>query len=208
MNSVCWQEDNLRIQGFYANLVRKHGLAPQALDWGSRQSQELRFQVLTGIANLSGASVLDVGCGLADLLAYLQTQGVDVQYKGIDLNAEGIVLARQRFPQHTFEVGNLLEERLAEASFDYVFASGIFYLRQVQPVPFLDAMVRAMFGLCRRGVAFNTLSTRAACREAGEFYADPHKVLDLCWQLTPRVVLRHDYLPHDFTVYLYKDGPA
>jgi hypothetical protein len=53
-------------------------------------------------------------------------------------------------------------------------------------------------------VAFNSLSAWATDQEAGEFYADPLRVVDFCRRITPRVVLRHDYHPRDFTVYLYK----
>jgi hypothetical protein len=45
-------------------------------------------------------------------------------------------------------------------------------------------------------------------QEPGEFYADPVEIVRFCRSLTPWVVLRHDYLAHDFTVYLYRDRPA
>jgi len=61
-----------------------------------------------------------------------------------------------------------------------------------------------MFSLATSAVAFNTLSTWAQDQEAGEFYADPLKVVEFCRTLTPWVVMRHDYHPRDFTVYLYK----
>ena len=34
----------------------------------------------------------------------------------------------------------------------------------------------------------------------------PLHVLAFCRTLTSRVTLRHDYLEHDFTVYLYRDA--
>jgi hypothetical protein len=53
-------------------------------------------------------------------------------------------------------------------------------------------------------LAFNSLSNWANDQEANEFYADPVQVLNFCRELTPWVVLRHDYHPRDFTVYMYK----
>jgi len=63
-----------------------------------------------------------------------------------------------------------------------------------------------MYALATTAVAFNSLSAWAPDQEAGEFYADPLQVVDLCRRLTPWVVLRHDYHPRDFTVYMYKNG--
>jgi SAM-dependent methyltransferase len=204
MSTDCWQQENQKILQFYTRLVRKHALAPQSLDWGSRQSQELRFRVLSEIAPLAGTDVLDVGCGLADFLAYLRQRGLDTTYTGYDLTPELIALARRRFPEATLEVCDLLTGPQLPATFDYVVASGIFYLHRVDPIGYLHTLVERMFALCRRGLAFNTLSTRAPQPDPEEFHADPATVLDFCLQLTPRVTVRHDYLPHDFTVYLYK----
>ncbi len=65
-------------------------------------------------------------------------------------------------------------------------------------------MIEAMFNIARNAVAFNSLSAWAADKEDGEFYADPHEVLQFCRTVTPWVVLRHDYHSRDFTIYMYK----
>jgi hypothetical protein len=58
--------------------------------------------------------------------------------------------------------------------------------------------------VCRKAVAFNSLSAWAPAREPGEFYADPVAILTLCRELTPRLALRHDYHPRDFSLFMYK----
>jgi SAM-dependent methyltransferase len=203
--TAAWKGDNDRIRTYYANLLRQHGPTPLALDWGGRASQEKRFGVLAAIAPLHGTRVLDVGCGLADFYDFLQRRGIDVGYTGHDLNPEAIAQARERYPALRLEAGDLMD--LADSkAFDYVFASGLFYLRQASPWEYLEASVRKLFGLSRRGLAFNSLSTLAPRRDASEFYADPARVLAFCLTLTPHVTLRHDYLPNDFTCYLYGEG--
>jgi len=201
----AWTVDNNHIVEFYSDLVEKHGAAPQALDWGSLAAQEKRFAALAQIGSLEGRSVLDVGCGLADLWGYLQRQGLNVDYTGYDLTPAMIERAKQRYPSVRLEVRNLLDEPEPPSRFDYVLASGIFYLRRVNPMAYLETMARRMFALSRLGVAFNTLSVKALQQTPGEFYADPEAVRSLCLKIAPRVVIREDYLPHDFTVYLYKD---
>jgi ubiquinone/menaquinone biosynthesis C-methylase UbiE len=195
-----------RIVAFYTDLVNQFGSDFRALGWGSRKSQELRFAVLSQIGPLEGTSVLDVGCGLADLLAYFHQKEFHLDYTGYDLTPDMITLAKQRFPKNSFHVKDILRDLPCEsARFDYVFASGIFSLRQKNSLAYLQAMAQRMFALCRQGVAFNTLSTQAPEQHPNEFYADPGEVLKICLDITPRVVIRHDYMVHDFTIYLYNE---
>ena len=48
------------------------------------------------------------------------------------------------------------------------------------------------------------LSAWAPVLRSDQYHADPVSVLDFCRTLTSRLALRHEYLPHDFTVYLYR----
>lgn len=88
--------------------------------------------------------------------------------------------------------------------FDYVVASGIFYLRQHQPMRYLLDTVAAMFQKANRAIALNSLSSWTQQQDTSEFYADPLALIQACRKLSQSVVLRHDYHSRDFTVYLYK----
>ena len=50
-------------QDFYDRRVEEHGNSYLSLNWGSKKSQELRFDVLSQISDLNMKSVLDFGCG-------------------------------------------------------------------------------------------------------------------------------------------------
>lgn len=69
----------------------------------------------------------------------------------------------------------------------------------------LRQFLRSTFDGCRKAVAVNMLSTWADWYDRGRHYYDPVRTLRHARTLTRRVVLRHDYLPHDFTVYLYRE---
>ncbi|MBZ5647598.1 MAG: class I SAM-dependent methyltransferase [Acidobacteriia bacterium] len=189
----------------FTRLVKKFGDDSRALDWGSAESQQLRFSVLAQVGDLEGARVLDVGCGLGHFVDWLQSKKIQTRYTGIDITPRMIESSRHRFPALDFRVMNLLEEKSSE-KYDYVVSSGIFALRQKSAFEYLQAMVKRMFESCTRGVAFNSLSSWAEHRDPGEFHADPVKVLAFCRKLTPKVVLRHDYHPRDFTMYLYRSS--
>ena len=83
---------------------------------------------------------------------------------------------------------------------------GIFFYRQDEPEEYMLNMIKAMFNRANKGIAFNSLSSWALTRTDGEFYASPSRIIDFCKQLTPSIVLRHDYHPADFTVYMYKSN--
>ena len=203
----AWKRDDERNVRFYSQLIAKYGTDIRALNWGSRESQQTRFAVLAQIGQLGGTSVLDVGCGLGDFCGWLDNAGIKVSYTGIDITPGMIEVARRRFADARFEVRNLLEmDDSQERRYDYVFASGVFTHRHEEPFGFLCAMTTRMFSLCRRAVAINSLSSWALQQEEGEFHADPLETMRFCRALTPWIVIRHDYHPGDFTLYLYKRG--
>lgn len=205
MNKGIWREDDERSIRYYTALIERYGVDVRAVDWGSRESQVIRFSVLAQVGQLNGASVLDVGCGMGDLFGWLKRVGMELKYTGIDITPKMIEIAQQRFPEAQFELKNPLDVEDSEAErYDFVLQSGILTHRQDSPFLFLKVMVEKMFLLCSRAVAFNSLSSWASDKERGEFYADPLETVAFCRTLTPWVVLRHDYHPRDFTIYMYK----
>jgi RimJ/RimL family protein N-acetyltransferase/SAM-dependent methyltransferase len=193
----------------YRQLLEEHGTSHLALDWGSRESQRLRFEVLATVGNLSGRRILDVGCGLGDFAGWLDERGIDADYTGIDLTPELVTQAALLHPHRRFECGGILDASvLSGERFDYVLASGIFATYLSGSEDFLRRAVARMWQLAERGCAFNSLSTWAPTREAGEYHADPLAVLEYCRSLTPWLALRHDYHPRDFSIYLWREQAA
>ena len=193
----------------YRAQLQMHGNNYRALDWGSREGQLLRFQILCEIGNLAGSRVLDVGCGLGDLAAWLEERNLSVDYTGLELTPELLAEAERLHPSRRFIQGSVLDpDVLAGESFDYVFASGIFYSYPEDGDAWLEAAVTQMWQWARIGLAFNTLSVWAEHPEPGEYYADPARVLTFCHRLSPWVALRHDYHPRDFSIYMRRRSVA
>jgi SAM-dependent methyltransferase len=193
-----------RLREHYAPLVREHGATHRAVDWGSARSQEARFRVLLEAGGAMTARVLDVGCGVGHLVDHLKSGGFSGRYLGLDLVPEMVTAAVARHPHWEFRGGSIADSPV-EFSSDYIVASGLFtFTDQTQ----LEQCVTGMFQRTSRVVAFNTLSAWGDEPAPGEFCADPLRVVEFCRTLTRRVVLRHDYLPHDFTVYLYREEAA
>ncbi|HMC72736.1 MAG TPA: class I SAM-dependent methyltransferase, partial [Terriglobales bacterium] len=156
---------------------------------------------------LKGRSVLDVGCGFADFHRFLRDHFGEVRYSGIDVCPAMVEEARRLDPGCEVKLANILHDSIRER-FDLVTANGIFYLLGDEAWPTMQEIVRRMYAAAEHAVAFNSLSSWAEDKEPGEYYADPAEVLQFCRTLTPWVVLRHDYHPRDFTIYMYKTAKA
>ncbi len=192
----------------YTPKLNKYGDSHLSVDWGSKATQDLRFKIL--LEPFSGKtetrSILDVGCGLGHLYTYIRDNKLAFDYHGIDAIEAMVSEARKRHPENeaAFEVSQLTEKQTEK--YDIVVASGIFYVGCDEKRMFNE--IKTMFELANHGIAFNSLSSWASKKEEGEFYADPVKVLDYCHTLSPRCIIRHDYMTHDFTVQLFTECGA
>ena len=70
-------------------------------------------------------------------------------------------------------------------------------------------MLRRMYEVCRVAIAFNLMSDRVDWRSPPLYHAPAGEVLDFCRaELSPWVVLRHDYPLHEYSVYVYREPRA
>lgn len=192
------------IKKYYNNLVEQYGDSYKSCDYGSKQSQEKKFKIFLDFFNngsINALDLLDVGCGTGEFYSYIKQKFNDIKYEGIDLSDKMVNLCKSKHDVNLFKQANVLDYINQK---DYIIANGIFYLICSHQEKNMRTLIRYMFSICRIGLAFNSLSSWAEKKEEREFYADPVKILKFCSQLTNKVVLRHDYLPHDFTIYMYK----
>lgn len=171
-------------------------------DWGSDRSQRLRFEALTALGGLDGARLLDVGCGIGRLADFLTERGLHVDYVGVDLSGRAVETGRATRPRLDLRVANVLDLDPVTERFDVVVANGIFYRLGPDGTDVARRLVEQMWRLARRAVAYTSLSAWAAERPEDELHLDPLEMLAHGRTLTPLVALRHDYLPHDFALYL------
>jgi SAM-dependent methyltransferase len=175
--------------------------------WLSSFTQSLRFQALTAGWDLSSASVLDVGCGCADLLVFLETDYTSIQYTGLDCLSDFIVESQTRYPHALFIETDFFAYEATPLSYDYVVAVGPFnHLVEDNYAALRMAMVK-LFSLAKVGVAISLLSDLSPkeLRRAEElFYYDPQRVLAMALELTPFVELKTQYLPNDMAMILYR----
>jgi len=62
-----------------------------------------------------------------------------------------------------------------------------------------------MFEACNKGVAADFMSGYVDFKNKDAYYASPEEIFSFCKTLSRRVTLRHDYMPFEFCVYVYKN---
>jgi SAM-dependent methyltransferase len=190
---------------WYAEKVARHGYDYRGLGFRTRSSQEKRFEALLSLGDFHGRTVLDVGCGFGDFLAYLRDNGIEARYIGLDICEPMVKRCLERFEgsDATFHVGDVLQWEPTQAP-DYVVASGIFGLDSRDARARIRPTLRRMLDWARDGMAANFLSQRSLEPAENRVYVDPAEALEMALALTPGVRLDHSYLPNDFTLYLDK----
>ena len=196
---------------YYESALAEFGDDPRGVNWRDAESQELRFQVLAGIGDFTGRRVHDVGCGLAHMAEWLKRENIVCEYVGSDISEKMIAAAATHAPPpaelHVADIMSGPEEPWMGA--DYVVNSGVFTVRSSVPESewrvFVYDMIRAMFRVADKGIAFNLMSSYVDYRDDHLFYENPQAILDFCVaELSRKVVIRHDYPLWEYAVYVYR----
>jgi len=196
-------EDKQDMLRNFSELLARYGDQTEAVAL-TGHSQRYRFKVLTEIAPLEGETVLDYGCGKGDLYEYLFSAGFRGTYTGFDINPDLIALARCKYPDVRFEVKDIESDDVNEM-FDYVLMSGLFNNRLREPWRFMTGVLRRCFAIARKGMAFNAISTYVNFQESTINYTSPEETFAFCMkELNTNVTLRHDNLPYNFAMYVYR----
>ena len=196
-----------RAKDYFTDILKtKKGLDHSILDYGSADSQKIKYSVIADLIPIKSKSILDVGCGLCDFKFYLNhnTSFSQISYLGIDITPGMAQRAKAKYggdlPIHI----SSLDDFQSRTTFDVVTANGIFYLES-NGYPSMDKSISKMFEMANKAVIFNSLSSYAPVKTNGEFYADPiHTIANLVLKHSSQYVLRTDYHSRDFTIAIYK----
>ncbi len=194
--------DLSRITHFYESALAEYGANdPRSVHWVDKYRQLIRYEVLLHIAAIDNKSILDVGCGLGDFYKFLIKKKIHVEYTGIDIIPEFITIAHNKYPEGVFIQKDIFS---METTYDYIFASGVMSFKVENNKEFYFGMIKKLYEMAQCGVAFNMLNN--ADHIDNETYAaySPKEIADFCNSFCAHVEIIADYMPQNFTVFLYK----
>jgi ubiquinone/menaquinone biosynthesis C-methylase UbiE len=123
---------------------------------------------------LSGKSLLDIGCGVGRVAAFVKERSIG-KYYGVDLSPEMVTACQRRFKGQegfVFEVGDAEQIALPEKSFDVIVSYGLFeYVDKVQP--YLSEVCRL---LKHEGMFLFTVHTRFGANLCNKRFGEYERV--------------------------------
>lgn len=203
------ETDDRRIQQRYRAMFEQHGVRPEALGWRNT-SQVVRFGAAFRFLTARRAgSLLDLGCGFADLLGFLRARGWTGNYMGVDFIAEFIEEARSRYGGDSsakFICGHVLESELPNKAFDACVAIGLCNARrEAGNELFIEALTTRAISLARQMILLDFLSQTSDRRRTDLFFSAPEQVIKIGLKHSRRLVLDHSYMPFEFMLAIYLD---
>ena len=192
----------------YEARLKQYGYSPKSLGWGKEGRQGIRFAVLAEeVLKEPNSSVLDVGCGFADLYDFLVACGWKGHYHGIDIVPGLIQIARRRHPKLAIQNCDITSNHGLKNIYDYIICSGVFNakLSQSDNNHHITKALKSMFKLARKCVCVDFMSTYVDYEHSEAWHTDPIWAFETAMELSRRVSLRHDFMPYEFALFIYRD---
>jgi SAM-dependent methyltransferase len=205
--------DYRAIVAHYESCLAQHGDNHRGVDWPNAEDAKKRYRVMLEVVRASDPrplKMLDFGCGAGHLLEYLREERrQDIHYIGLDASAKFIDLSRRKFPEVEFLCADVMAEELTVQDVDYVVMNGVFTekcsLSFEAMWQHFCSVLRRVFPVARRGIAFNLMSKHVDWERDDLF----HVPLDLLagfikQELSRNYVMRADYGLYEYTTYVYR----
>lgn len=200
------------LRDHYRQTFLTHGATVKGVDWGDKtwaaELRQLKMLQVIDQQSVGKKSLLDVGCGYGDLATIIRRENIDIEYAGIDIVPEMVLVAQENHPQSHFTCGDVLESSLGP--YDYVVCNGILTQKTTATTlemnHYAQQLIRRLFEMCRIGAAFNLMTTYVNFQRDNLYYRNPAEILAWCMsELTPHARIDCAYeLWYEYTVYLYK----
>jgi SAM-dependent methyltransferase len=191
----------------YNQSLKKHGYSPESLGWGKNGRQDIRFGVMgRHILKYPDSSVLDVGCGFADLYRYLINNNWNGKYTGLDIVNDLLNVAKEIDPSLELINDDIISVKNLE-KYDFVLASGIFNakLSFENNYNHITNTLTAMFKYSDIAVIADFMSIYVDFQKEGAWHSDPNKIIEIVKKLSKRFIIYYDYMPYEFTIVIFKN---
>jgi SAM-dependent methyltransferase len=197
--------DITKAAALYNDRYDLYGNNLKTVGWGTSEDQILRFEMLFRGLNPKGKTILDVGCGLGDLIDYLdKVTGGDYNYIGVDIAEKLISSAKEKYsrPNVRFYVGDVSLDILNPV--DISVLSGALSFKTTGIEVYAYETMKRMFELSEEAACMNFLSKYVDFEAEKNQHYSPEIMFAKAKEFTKRVVIYHDYPLYEFTIQLLK----
>lgn len=197
----------------YEKCFQRHGPTAQGVDWPNAADALLRHKIMAELwesKSVNPLSIVDVGCGYGAFLGYLLANSKQAArgYSGIDLSEPMLEWARKAYPSHTFTCQDILKTPFNDNQFEYGVMNGVLTEKLSLSFEHMEAfahqIIKALFQTCKRGIAFNVMSSHVDWQRDDLFHLPLDRLADFLTKNCSRHwQIRQDYGLYEYTVYLY-----
>jgi len=189
--------------GDYDKSLSEYGESPKALLWASYRIAAIRYKELVADVPVEGKTILDVGCGMGDVLPFLYAKSPNFKYLGADTNEGFIEIAKKRYEGHEFKIVDPFTDDIGR--FDVVISCGVLNGNVDNWMEERKKAITSLFELANEVLAFNMAGGLTPIPSTPiTAFADLQEVLAFCASLTPRLIVRNHYTSKGFTIVMFK----
>jgi len=185
---------------FYTSAIELYGTSAKGVNWHSKRTQELRFDIILTLLpkNLQNHTIVDAGCGFGDLYLYmLKKKKEPKEYIGIDTLVDMYSIASEKTGKEII-IADITKDKLPCADY-YICSGAMNVLNEFETHLF----IQNCFSTCREGFVFNILYGESESETYN--YLTKDEILNIANSLhVERVEFKEDYLSNDITVGFFK----
>jgi SAM-dependent methyltransferase len=191
-------------QKFYSSAIDKYGTTAKGVNWHSKESQKIRFDVILEMlpVDINSYTIADAGCGFGDLYTYmLKKKKAPKNYIGIDSLPDMYSIASDKTGCEII-IADICKDPLPPA--DYYICSGAMNVLESFET---HLFIRNCYASCKIGFIFNVLHGDKISETYN--YLTTEQIEQIANDLGVKTVIMKDgYVEDDITVAFLKNSEA
>lgn len=199
-----------KIKKQYKNEFDKYGDSPKSI-LTPKGRNTLRYSVIRDYVNFQKElNILDYGCGLGYLYDYLKPRCSKLNYHGYDLVPDFISHCKAKFDDKDSQFSVVNPNQKITNKFDIVFASGVFNLKTSESkedsMQYAFSKIKDLFNCSNEILIIDFPSEYVDFQQNNAQHFSIQQISDFCVNnLSRKFSIRHDILPYEFTLIIWKD---
>ncbi len=185
---------------FYKSAIEIHGVSAKGLNWTSKQTQEIRFDIILSMlpSRLEDFSIADAGCGFGDFYLYAQKKKSYLKkYIGIDSIVDMYSIASEQTGCEII-IADICKDKLPSASY-YICSGAMNVLNSFETHLFM----RNCYEASEHGFIFNILHGESESETYN--YLTTAQIQKIASELkVKKITIKDGYLKDDITVGFFK----